>query len=130
RSVVASAPGTVSTAEWSVIPLNSLPVSNFPVITGGLVGVGSGVGVAGISVGASRCRRSSEIQRETIAAKSAPNITSTSRRHVRRRILATRLLFYPSDDDSNDPDHAEDRHHSRRHHSSGPEKFRTKLRGE
>jgi hypothetical protein len=43
--------------------LNSLPVSNFPLITGGRVGVGSGVGVAGISTGAKRCSRSSEIQR-------------------------------------------------------------------
>src|SRR5436305_1688340 len=47
----------------SVIPLKSLPVSNFPVISGGRVGVGSGVGVAGISAGATRCNRSSEIQR-------------------------------------------------------------------
>src|SRR5947207_13848481 len=128
RSVAASAPGKVSTVEWSVIPLNSLPVSNFPVTTGGRVGVGSGAGVVGSSVGVSRCSRSSEIQRYTIAAKSAPNMTSTSRRHVRRRILPTRLLFYPNDDDRNDADHAEDRHHSGRHHSPGPQKFGHELR--
>jgi hypothetical protein len=63
RSVAASAPGIVSTVEWSVIPLNSLPVSNFPLMVGGRVGVGSGVGEAGISTGATRCSRSSEIHR-------------------------------------------------------------------
>jgi len=38
-------------------------VSNFPLIVGGRVGVGSGVGEAGISTGATRCSRSSEIHR-------------------------------------------------------------------
>src|SRR5439155_26994134 len=55
-------------------------------------------------------------------------MTSTTRRHVRRRILPTRLLFYPGDDDRNDPDHAQDRHHSRRHHSSVSKNFGKKLR--
>jgi hypothetical protein len=45
------------------MPLNSFAVSNFPVITGGRVAVGSGVGVPDISMGAKRCSRSSEIQR-------------------------------------------------------------------
>ena len=45
------------------MPLNSFVVSNFPVITGGRVAVGSGVGVPDISVGTTRCSRSSEIQR-------------------------------------------------------------------
>ena len=35
----------------------------------------------------------------------APKITSTSRRHVRRRILPTRLLFYPGDNSRDEPDH-------------------------
>ena len=45
------------------MPLNSFAVSNFPLITGGRVAVGSGVGVPDISIGAKRCNRSSEIQR-------------------------------------------------------------------
>jgi hypothetical protein len=45
------------------MPLDSFAVSNFPVITGGRVAVGSGVGVPDISIGANRCNRSSEIQR-------------------------------------------------------------------
>ena len=45
------------------MPLYSFAVSNFPLITGGLVAVGAGVGVSDISMGAKRCNRSSEIQR-------------------------------------------------------------------
>jgi hypothetical protein len=91
------------------MPLNSFAVSNFPVITGGRVAVGAGVGVdvPDISMGAKRCHRSSEIQRYTIAAKIAPKTTSTNRRHVRRRIFPTRLLSHPGDDGCNNPDHAQ-----------------------
>jgi hypothetical protein len=50
--------------EWTVIPLNNFAVSSLPgPITGGRVGVGSGVGVAVTSTGIERCKRSSEIQR-------------------------------------------------------------------
>jgi len=45
------------------MPLNSFVVSNFPVMTGGRVAVGAGVGVSDISMGAKRCSRSSDIQR-------------------------------------------------------------------
>src|ERR1044071_7076021 len=105
------------------MPLNNFAVSNFPVITGGLVAVGAGVGVSDISAGAKRCSRSSEIQRYTIAAKLTANKTSTSRRHTRGRIFRTRLLSDPDDDCCNNADYAQDRHHASRH-DVGPERNR------
>src|ERR1700730_16406522 len=112
------------------MPPNSFAVSNLPVMTGGRVGVGSGVGVALISAGAKYCNRSCEIQRYRMTMKIAATKAMTSRRNVRRRILATRLLFYPGDHGHDDADHAQDRHHPRGHRFAGADKFWDELRGQ
>src|SRR6266849_763204 len=112
------------------MPLNNFAVSNLPAITGGRVGVGSGVGVALISAGAKYCNCSCEIQRYRITTKIAAAKAMTSRRNVRRRILATRLLFYPGEQRHDDADHAQDRHHASGHRFPGADKFWDELRGQ
>jgi hypothetical protein len=99
-----------------VIPPHNFAVSSLPPITGVRHGVGvgvtSGVGVAlGKLGGSSRCkverRRSSEIQRNTIAAKSPRKSTRASQPNVLRRNLRTsRLPADPGDNREGDPENA------------------------
>src|SRR5947207_14308928 len=76
------------------MPLNNFAVSSRPVITGGRVGVGSGVGDLIASGGAKRCKRSSEIQRYMMALKIASNRRRTSHRQALTLSLGTPDYFF------------------------------------
>jgi hypothetical protein len=72
------------------MPLNNRPVSSFPPIGGGRVGVGSGVGEVGpASRDGKNCNRSSDIQRYKITAKIVVAKSTTSIRNVRTLNFAT-----------------------------------------
>ena len=68
---------------------------------GGGVGVSTGSGRI-----ASRCQRSSEIQRSVIAPNNAKKMTSTMRRSVFRRSFCTELFPQPGYNCSKDAQHA------------------------
>src|SRR3982751_2505761 len=101
------------------MPLNSLAVSSFPVMTG-ILGEGAGVGVfsgSSISTGVSgttwaRCHCSSEIQRSTMAVNAAASRSKTKKRSVLSRIFRTpvELFLDPGDDRDDDADCAQHRH--------------------
>src|SRR5436190_9341155 len=75
------------------MPLNKRPVSSFPPIGGGLVGDGSGVGVANSSRGAKYCTRSCEIHRYKIRATRTAATKSTKPRNARNGSFATDYFF-------------------------------------
>ena len=61
--MVASLPGGVSSAECTVMPLNSFVISGRPLMSGARVALGSGVGVAvAVACVDAKCSRSNEIQ--------------------------------------------------------------------
>src|SRR5437868_1186803 len=102
----------VSSSVCNVIPLKSRGRSNLPLIGGGRLDAGegdAGVGI-GISTGsariASRCQRSSEIQRIVMAPNNAKKMTSTMRHSVFRRSFCTELFPQPGYNCGDNAQHA------------------------
>src|SRR5437870_11357779 len=97
------------------MPLKRREMSNLPESVGGLVAAADGAAVGegeAVSI-SSACvivqrQRSSEIQRNVIATKSAKKMRRTIRRSVPSPSFRTRLFPQPGRDCDNDPERAQD----------------------
>src|SRR5207237_8435310 len=112
RSSDAAAPAAVSTSLRKVRPLNSRATSNLPESTGDRLAVGDGAAVGVGEASSTRVivqrQRSSEIQRNVIAANKAKKMRSTIRRRVPSPNFRTRLFPQPSRDHDNNSEHTQE----------------------